>query len=131
MIRVNVGLSRKFTRDFNSTGYSVNLEGEVADLPDDPQVILDRIRQLYDTTQDALLQQIDRDRSDESIASRDAEGAGRSDQPSANPVHRRDPSPGTEDHETGSTCPAAATAKQVVSRPSPRGSSCRPPSWSP
>jgi hypothetical protein len=114
MIRVNVGLSRKFTRDFNSTGYSINVEGEVADLRDDPQVILDQIGRLYDTAQDALLQQIDRDRSEEAIASRDVDGAGRNDHASDNPVRRRDPSPGTEDQETGSTCPAAATAKQVA-----------------
>jgi hypothetical protein len=113
MIRVNVGLSRKFTRDFNSTGYSINVEGEVADLRDDPQVILDRIGRLYDTAQDALLQQIDRDRSDEAIASRDVDGAGRGDQTSANPVRRRDPSRDTPDRVTAPVTTAAATAKQL------------------
>lgn len=29
MLRVNVGLSRKLTRDYNSTGFSINVEGEV------------------------------------------------------------------------------------------------------
>jgi len=29
MLRVNVGLSRKLSKDYNSTGYSVNLDGEV------------------------------------------------------------------------------------------------------
>jgi len=29
MLRVNVGMSRKLSKDFNSTGFSVNLEGEV------------------------------------------------------------------------------------------------------
>ncbi len=114
MIRVNVGLSRRFTHDFNSTGYSINVEGEVADLRDDPRVILDRIRQLYDTAQNALLQQIDRDRSDEAIASRDVDGAGRGDQASANPVRRRDPSPDTPDRGTAPVSTAAATAKQLA-----------------
>ncbi len=29
MLRVNVGLSRKVSKDYDFTGYSINLEGEV------------------------------------------------------------------------------------------------------
>ncbi len=112
MIRANVGLSRKLTRDFNSAGYSVNLEREVAGNLDDPQVVLDRIKDLYALAEEALLQQIDRDRSDEAIASRDVDGRG--DQTSADPVPRRDPSPASPDQGTGSTGPVAATAKQLA-----------------
>lgn len=28
MLRVNAGISRKLTRDFQSTGFSINIEGE-------------------------------------------------------------------------------------------------------
>jgi hypothetical protein len=32
MLSVNIGLSRKLSKDYNSTGYSVNLDGEVTRL---------------------------------------------------------------------------------------------------
>lgn len=38
MLKVNVGLSRKVSRDYNSTGFSVNLEGEVCAPLDDPEM---------------------------------------------------------------------------------------------
>ncbi len=36
MLRVNVGLSRKLSKDFNSNGYSVNIDGEVTATVSDP-----------------------------------------------------------------------------------------------
>ena len=40
MLRANVGLSRKFSRDYQSTGYTVNIDGEIAFLPDDAEGVL-------------------------------------------------------------------------------------------
>lgn len=60
MLKVNVGLSRKVSQDYNSTGFSVNLEGEVCAPLDDPQLIIERIKELYDVAEESLNQQIER-----------------------------------------------------------------------
>ena len=60
MLRVNVGLSRKLTQDFNSTGFSVSLDGEVALSTDDPEAMLTRISELYGLAEAALQEQIER-----------------------------------------------------------------------
>lgn len=92
MIKVNVGLSRKLTRDFNSSGFSVNLEGElVADL-NDPEAVVVKVQEFYDLAEESLLRQIERHESDSAIASRDDE---------TTPSHQVSPTP---------PAPAPATA---------------------
>jgi hypothetical protein len=71
MLRVNVGLSRKLSRDYNSTGFSLNLEGELCASPDDPHTLIERIKEYYDLAEEALNQQIERYESDSAIGSRD------------------------------------------------------------
>lgn len=71
MLKVNVGLSRKVSRDYNSTGFSVNLEGEVCVPLDDPEGIVEKIKELYDLAEESLNQQFDRYESESAIASRD------------------------------------------------------------
>jgi len=85
MLRVNVGLTRKLSRDYNSTGYSINVEGEVAATLDDPESVIERIRELYDLADEALRDQIERDRSTTALAAHDASPA------SPPPVQRRAP----------------------------------------
>ena len=75
MLKVNVGLSRKLSRDFNSTGYSVNLEGEVAVPVDDPEGVIEKIREYYDLAEEALRDQVERYESESAIASRDEPAA--------------------------------------------------------
>ena len=71
MLKVNVGLSRKLSRDFNSTGFSVNIEGEVlADL-NDAEATFVKIQEFYDVAEETLARQIDRYESDSAIAARD------------------------------------------------------------
>lgn len=71
MLKVNVGLSRKLSRDFNSSGFSVNIEGEVlADLSDAEATIV-KIQEFYDVAEETLLRQVERYESDAAIASRD------------------------------------------------------------
>ena len=71
MLKVNVGMSRKVSRDFNSTGFSVNLDGEICAPLDDPEYVIEKIKELYDLAEESLHQQIDRYESDSAIASRD------------------------------------------------------------
>jgi hypothetical protein len=73
MLKANVGLSRKITLDYNSTGYSVNLDAEIAAVTDEPESILERIHELYDLAEEALNQEIDRDQGDQAIGRRDEE----------------------------------------------------------
>lgn len=73
MLRVNVGMSRKLTRDYQSTGFSVNLESELCVDMNDPETVIEKIREVYDLADEALRDQIDRYESDSAIASRDEE----------------------------------------------------------
>ena len=72
MIKVNVGLSRKLSKDYNSTGFSLNLEGEITAPIEDPEAVVERIREFYDLAEEALDQQIERHQGDDAIANRDA-----------------------------------------------------------
>ncbi len=73
MLRANVGLSRKITRDYNSTGYSVNLDGEIPISVDDPAAIIEKVRELFSLAQEALALEIDRDQGEDAIGRRDEE----------------------------------------------------------
>jgi len=73
MIKVNVGLSRKLSKDYNSEGFSINLEGEVSAAVSDPQAVVEQVKELYDLAEEALAQQIERSQSTVAIASRDEE----------------------------------------------------------
>ena len=67
MLRVNVGLSRKLARDYQSTGYSVNLDGEIVDPLENSQAILDAIDNLYRLAENALSREIDRDQAEATL----------------------------------------------------------------
>jgi len=73
MLKVNVGLSRKLSKDYNSEGFSINVEGEVSAAVNDPQAVVEQVKELYDLAEDALAQQIERAQSTAAIASRDEE----------------------------------------------------------
>jgi len=72
MLRVNCGLSRKLTKDFQSTGYSLNVEGEITALPSDPNAVVEQIKEIFDLTEAALDAQIERSQCDSAIAAHDA-----------------------------------------------------------
>lgn len=72
MIKVNVGLSRKLSKDYNSTGFSLNIEGEITAPLDNPEMVVERIREFYDLAEEALDQQIERHHGDDAIANRDS-----------------------------------------------------------
>jgi hypothetical protein len=71
MLRVNVGMSRKLSKDYNSTGFSVNLDGEVSVGLDDPEAVVEKIKEFYDLAEESLAQQLERYEGESAIASRD------------------------------------------------------------
>ena len=73
MLKANVGLSRKLSENYQSTGFSLNLEGEINASLDDPESVIERVRELYDLADEALQRQIEAHQSDSAIASRDAD----------------------------------------------------------
>ena len=77
MLKVNVGLSKKLTHDYNSTGFSVNIEGEVAAPPNDAEGVVNGIKELYDLAEEALDLQIDRARGESALASHDEQSSHR------------------------------------------------------
>lgn len=79
MLKVNVGLSRKLSRDFNSTGFSLHLEGEICAGPHEPDLLIERIQEYYDLAEEALNRQIERYESVSAIGSRD--------EPTPSPTH--------------------------------------------
>lgn len=122
MLRANVGLSRKITRDYNSTGYSVNLEGEIPFPTDDTQGVLEKVRELFSLVQEALALEIDRDQGEDAIGRRDEErpapqsqsnGNGHSERATTPPPPRPTPANGNGTNNGHSGNDEAATNKQV------------------
>lgn len=124
MLKANVGLSRKISRDYQSTGYSVNLEGEIPFPTDDAQGVLEKVRELFSLAQEALAVEIDRDQGEDAIGRRDEErpptthqpngnGNGHADRPSNPPPYRPTPTSanGTKSGPTGNE--EMASNKQV------------------
>jgi ribulose bisphosphate carboxylase small subunit len=122
MLKVNVGLSRKVSRDFNSTGFSLNLEGELCGSVDDPETLIERIKEYYDLADEALRQQVERYESESAIASRDEEPVSRPKRelvaeapPSqSSKPERETPKNGTSNgHSQNQPAGEAATNKQI------------------
>ena len=88
MLKANVGLSRKLSENYQSTGFSLNLEGEINATLDNPEAVIERVRELYDLADEALQRQIEAHQSDSAIASRDADP-----QPGNNGHSNRRPAP--------------------------------------
>ncbi len=104
MLRVNVGLSRKLTHDYNSTGYAINVEGELSGAIDDPHALLEKIREYYDLADEALRDQIERCQSDAALAAHDAPPASPRPAARSKPVNR-----------IASAAPAEAAAPNAAS----------------
>lgn len=119
MLRVNVGLSRKLSRDYNSTGFSINLDAELTAPLTDPEAVIEQVKELYDLAEEALDRQVGHVRSDEAIGSHDEAANGRAQQerptshrPSAN-GYQNSEGRGQTSRAGGSTNGDAATTKQI------------------
>jgi hypothetical protein len=123
MLRASVSLSRKISRDFNSTGYTVAIDGEVPFPTDDAEGVLEKVSELFNLAQEALDREISRDQGENGIGGQvpeprqstqpttppqmngPANGQGRtSDRSAPLPINRPSTSNGN---------PAAATPKQL------------------
>ena len=60
MLRVTVGKSRKLSQDYNSTGFSVTVDGEITAPLDSPEQILTQVQLLHDIASESLQDQVDR-----------------------------------------------------------------------
>ena len=61
MLRASVSISRKISRDYNSAGYTVTLDGEVPHPPDDAEAVLEKVSELFHLAEEALAAEIERD----------------------------------------------------------------------
>lgn len=113
MLRANVGVSRKTSRDYNSRRFTLNLEGEILATLDDPEAVIERIKELYSVAEEALDRQVSESREIDRIASRDAR---ESPHPPGNGRlngHANGGAPRNGCRETKPTNPEPATNKQV------------------
>lgn len=92
MLRVNVGLSRKVSKDYNSTGFSVNLDGEITAPTSDAEAVIVQVKELFELAEEALNQEIERYRGESAIAGRDDEPRPVATGDNGN-GHRRQPAP--------------------------------------
>lgn len=118
MLKVNVGLSRKLSRDYNSTGFSLNLEGEICVGTDDPDTLIEKIREFYDLAEEALSQQIERYEGESAIASRDEDRPSRDSSKGrhlsgANSESKPSVYSGNGNGQRGQSSEEAATNKQI------------------
>jgi len=60
MLRVTVGKSRKLSQDYNSTGFSIAVDGEITAPLDSPEQILEQVQILHDLASESLQDQVDR-----------------------------------------------------------------------
>jgi methylmalonyl-CoA mutase N-terminal domain/subunit len=107
MLRVNCGLSRKVSKDFQSTGYSVNFDAEITASVSDPEALVEQVKEVFDLAEAALNAQIERSQSDAAIASRDEEPRATVRQPVAENTRRAPVSNGNGHKDD------AATNKQL------------------
>ncbi len=123
MLRVNVGLSRKVSKDYNSTGFSINLDGEVTASITDPEAVIEQIKEFFNLAEEVLDREVQQYQSDTAFAGRDQQpvnGNGHSHGTKGNGFDRHARSskangrpqtgPSSRESEQG---PEAATEKQI------------------
>lgn len=71
MLRATVTLSRKISRDYNSTGYGITLDGEIPHPADDVEAVLEKVGELFHLAEEALAVEIERQEGDQPRARRE------------------------------------------------------------
>ena len=62
---------QKLSKDYNSSGFSVNIEGEVTSPLTDAQAVVEEVKQFFDLAEESLDQQIERSQSTNALANHD------------------------------------------------------------
>ncbi len=62
MLKATVSLSRKLSQDYNSTGFTVSLDGEIPFPPSDREGVLEKVSELFDLAEEALNREIEESR---------------------------------------------------------------------
>jgi hypothetical protein len=114
MIRANIGLSRKLSKDYNSTGFSVNLEGEILAPVSDAEAVIDQVRRLFNLGEEILEREIEAHQGDTAIATRDGANGYVGRPKSANGNHRPQGETTSSTDRTESGGIQSATEKQVA-----------------
>jgi hypothetical protein len=128
VLRANVSLSRKISRDYNSTGYSIAIDGEVPFSTDDAEGVLEKVGELFNLAQEALDREIGRDQSEDAIGRRDAEPR----QPTQPPPSPPPPTPQNNGHTNGLyRGNARATAPLPMNRPAAHNGNGHPDAATP
>ncbi|SIO63245.1 hypothetical protein SAMN05444166_7289 [Singulisphaera sp. GP187] len=105
MLRANVGISRKMSKDYNSRGFTLNLEGEIHATIDDPESVIERIKELYNLAEEALDRQISESREIDAFARRDADAQpdhGNNGKSNGRHQNDSDENPSSNGHRNGS-----------------------------
>ncbi|PHQ34376.1 hypothetical protein CEE69_15270 [Rhodopirellula bahusiensis] len=91
-------MSRKVSKDFNSTGFSINLEGEIGAPVNDPEFVIEEIKKYYDVAEESLRVQIGRYQEEGVIEARPATNGHQSSRQQAPPQKKTTPSPDGTGH---------------------------------
>lgn len=108
MLRASVSLSRKVSREFDTAGYTVTLDGEIPHPPDDPEAVLEKVSELFHLAEEALAAEIERDQGRQPRPSVEAATP-----PPAKSNAGRDPLPTNRPASSNGANPQSATPKQL------------------
>ncbi|QVL30302.1 hypothetical protein KIH39_15730 [Telmatocola sphagniphila] len=119
MLKATVSLSRKLSQDYNSTGFTVSLDGEIPFPPSDHEGVLEKVSELFDLAEEALNREIEesRDREIDPPSSKTSPSIPTNNESSnghANPARRTEPlSMNRPDYNSPNGKADQATPKQL------------------
>lgn len=113
MLRVTVGKSRKLSQDYNSTGFSVTVDGEITAPLDSPEQILTQVQILHDIASESLQDQVDRLKDPDDKVRLLPERRDLTSSPQSSNSTNRSPSRWQNQNGSSQTSVSSATDKQV------------------
>lgn len=109
MLRASVSLSRKVRHDFNSSGYTVALDGEIPHAADDAEAVLEKVSELFHLAEEALAVEIERDQGRHAGPQTPTPAP----PPPPKPRGRSEPLPMNRPAASNGATPQAATPRQI------------------
>jgi hypothetical protein len=114
MLKAQVGLSRKISHNYNSSGYTVSLEAEVGASLDQPDAVREQIDRLFELAEQALQEEISRDRRVPKDFRQKADSTASGDAVSSNLEAQPFASPSTIPRASPDANPHLATSRQLL-----------------